>query len=95
MVDLQLNSLKKRLAERNIEIEVTQEAKEKLVEEGYDPVLGARPLKRVIQKRIQNELALKLLRGEVKDGDRVIVDVGLDGALTFSTQPQAEPQPAD
>ena len=54
-----------------------------------------RPLKRVIQKRIQNELALKLLRGEVKDGDRVIVDVGLDGALTFSTQPQAEPQPAD
>ena len=55
------------------------------MEEGYDPVLEARPLKRVIQKRIQNELALKLLRGEVKDGDRVIVDVGLDGALTFST----------
>ena len=63
------------------------------MEEGYDPVLE-RPLKRVIQKRIQNELTLKLLRGEVKDGDRVIVDVGLDGRL-HSPSRRLSLQPAD
>jgi ATP-dependent Clp protease ATP-binding subunit ClpB len=94
VVDLQLKSLKNRLAERNIEIEVTPQAKAKLVEEGYDPVLGARPLKRVIQKRIQNVLALKILRGEIKDGERVLVDVGPDGELVFTPQPAVEAEPA-
>jgi ATP-dependent Clp protease ATP-binding subunit ClpB len=93
VVDIQLQTLKKRLAERNIQIEVTDRAKAKLAEEGYDPVLGARPLKRVIQRRIQNVLALKILRGEFKEGDRVLVDVGPNGELEFSHQPTAEAQP--
>ena len=92
VVDLQIKTLKKRLAERNIEIEVTQPAKEKLVEEGYDPVLGARPLKRVIQKRIQNVLALKILRGEIKDGAPVTVTIDQSGELAFETDQTEERQ---
>jgi ATP-dependent Clp protease ATP-binding subunit ClpB len=83
VVDIQLAILQKRLAERNIELEVNPEAKEKLAAEGYDPVLGARPLKRVIQRRIQNVMAMKILRGEIKDGERVTVDVGPGGELEF------------
>jgi ATP-dependent Clp protease ATP-binding subunit ClpB len=93
VVDIQLRILKKYLADRRIEIEVTDRAKEKLAEQGYDPVLGARPLQRVIQKQIQNVLALKILRGEFKDGDRIIVDVGPNGQLEFSRQPAAEAEP--
>jgi ATP-dependent Clp protease ATP-binding subunit ClpB len=93
VVEIQLQNLKKRLADRNIHIELTDEAKAKLAEEGFDPVLGARPLKRVIQKQIQNVLALKILRGEMKDGDRVIVDAGPNGQLAFTTQPATEAQP--
>jgi ATP-dependent Clp protease ATP-binding subunit ClpB len=90
VVDLQLNGLKRRLTERNIELEVTPQAKEMLVEEGYDPVFGARPLKRVIQKRIQNVLALKILRGDVNDGDLVVVDLGPGGDLVFNPQTRVE-----
>ena len=93
VVDIQLQDLKKRLADRNIHIELTDEAKAKLAEEGFDPVLGARPLKRVIQKRIQNVMALKILRGEFKEGDRVLVDVDTRGELEFSHQTTAEAQP--
>src|SRR5687767_859951 len=93
VVDIQLQYLKKRLADRNIHIEVTDRAKEKLAEEGYDPVLGARPLQRVIQRRIQNVLALKILRGEFKDGDQILVDAGPNGDLVFTAQPTVEAQP--
>jgi ATP-dependent Clp protease ATP-binding subunit ClpB len=93
VVEIQLQELKKRLADRNIHIELTDEAKAKLAEEGFDPVLGARPLKRVIQKRIQNVMALKILRGEFKEGDRVLVDVDARGELEFSHQTTAEAQP--
>ena len=86
IVDIQLAILQKRLAERNIEIEVTPEAKTKLAEEGYDPVLGARPLKRVIQKRIQNVLAMKILRGEIQDAQRVLVTVDESGGFSFQTE---------
>jgi len=86
IVDIQLAILKKRLAERNIEIEVTPEAKTKLAEEDYDPVLGARPLKRVIQKRIQNVLAMKILRGEIQDAQRVLVTVDESGGFSFQTE---------
>jgi ATP-dependent Clp protease ATP-binding subunit ClpB len=94
VVDIQLKTLEKRLAERDIEIEVTPEVKDKLAEEGYDPVLGARPLKRVIQRRLQNVLALKILRGEIKDGERVEVALGPDGNLVFEAQAAAEKEPA-
>jgi len=90
IVDIQLKSLKKRLAERNIEIEITEAAKQRLANEGFDPVLGARPLKRVIQREIQNILAMKLLRGEIKDGDRVVIDTGPNGELTFTRQQQPQ-----
>jgi len=75
IVDIQLQRLGALLDDRDIKIELTRGAKRHLVEEGYDPVYGARPLKRVIQRRLQDPLALKLLEGEFQDGDRISVDV--------------------
>ena len=86
IVEIQLEHLKKRLADRKITIEVTDSAKEKIAAEGYDPVYGARPLKRVIQRRIQDPLAMKVLAGEVHDGDHVLVDVA-EGEFTFTPAP--------
>ncbi|NTW03096.1 MAG: hypothetical protein HGA19_17755, partial [Oscillochloris sp.] len=65
----------KLLAERKIRLELSTKAREKLAEEGYDPVYGARPLKRVIQQRLQNPLAVKLLQSEFLTGDTIVVDV--------------------
>jgi ATP-dependent Clp protease ATP-binding subunit ClpB len=62
------------LAERHIEVELTEEAKELLVKEGYDPAYGARPLKRTIQRLVLDPLAVKVLEGEFKDGNTVVVD---------------------
>jgi len=93
IVDIQLEYLRKRLAERKIEIELTDAAKEHLAEEGFDPSFGARPLKRTIQRRVQDPLAMKILDGEVHDGDRVLVDAA-DGNITFTAThpvPEAEP----
>jgi ATP-dependent Clp protease ATP-binding subunit ClpB len=83
IVDIQLNRLRKLLADRKITLELSPAAREKLVAEGYDPVFGARPLKRVIQQRIQNPLALHLLQGAFRDGDTILVDVASDGSFTF------------
>jgi ATP-dependent Clp protease ATP-binding subunit ClpB len=74
IVDLRLEDLRRLLAERNISLELTDAAKELLFTEGYDPNFGARPLKRAIQKLVQDPLALKILDGEVLHGDHVIVD---------------------
>lgn len=93
VVDIQLQTLRKRLAEKNIQIEVTDEIKAKLAEEGFDPVLGARPPKRVIQRRIQNVMALRILCGEIKEGEHVLIDVGPNGDLIYTPQPAAETQP--
>ena len=82
IVEIQLRGLRKRLAERKIELELTPQAKQWLAAEGYDPVYGARPLKRVIQKRLLDPLALKVLNGEVRDGDHLLADVD-GGELTF------------
>jgi ATP-dependent Clp protease ATP-binding subunit ClpB len=82
IVDLQLARLRERLAERRIELEVTDAAKELLAEEGWDPAYGARPLKRAIQRLLENPLALELLEGRFTEGDIVRVDVH-DGALAF------------
>ena len=71
IVEIQLKHLKKRLADKKIEIELTDKAKEYLANEGFDPVYGARPLKRIIQRDIQNPLALKLIDGTFKEGDKV------------------------
>jgi len=85
IVDIQLRHLQALLNDRKIKLEVTEAAKRRLAEEGYDPVYGARPLKRVIQKRLQDPLALKLLQGEFKDEDVVVVDFR-DGEFVFSKQ---------
>jgi ATP-dependent Clp protease ATP-binding subunit ClpB len=83
IVDIQLNGLLKRLAERKITIELTDAAKDFLVREGYDPVYGARPLKRALQRRLLDPLALRVLDGAFRDGDTVAVDVAADG-LSFT-----------
>jgi ATP-dependent Clp protease ATP-binding subunit ClpA len=82
IVDIQVRQLDKLLAGRHLEIELTEAAKALLAEEGYDPAYGARPLKRVIQREVQDPLALSLLQGEFREGDLVRVDV-LDSRLTF------------
>ena len=81
IVDIQLGLLQKRLSSRNIKLELSEEAKAWLAEEGYDPVFGARPLKRVIQRSLQDQLAEMLLAGDVADGDTVKIGAGPDGLL--------------
>ncbi|WIY27066.1 ATP-dependent chaperone ClpB [Parasedimentitalea psychrophila] len=81
IVDIQLGRLVKRLAERKITLQLDEEAKTWLADEGYDPVFGARPLKRVIQRALQNSLAEMLLGGDVKDGDTVPVSAGPEGLI--------------
>jgi ATP-dependent Clp protease ATP-binding subunit ClpB len=87
IVDLQLDRLRKRLEERHITLEVTEAAREHLVRVGYDPAYGARPLKRVIQKEVETALGRRLLQGEVRDGQVVIVDYDpTHRELTFTPQ---------
>jgi len=83
IVGLQLDLLAKRLAERKIGLEVTKEAKELLAERGFDPVYGARPLKRTIQRDVQNPLAMKILSGEFGEGDTAKIGVAKAGELVF------------
>ncbi len=82
IIDLLVASINKRLAERNISIELTEKAKEHLVKLGYDPAYGARPLKRTLQKHLETPLANLIIKGEIKDGQRVMVDLK-DGKLEF------------
>ncbi len=84
IVDLQVALLAKRLADRGVGLEVSREARELMAERGYDPVYGARPLKRTIQQDIQNPLALRLLAGEFAEGDTVTVGVSGKGQVVFS-----------
>jgi ATP-dependent Clp protease ATP-binding subunit ClpB len=84
IVEIQLSRLRKLLEERRVTIELTRAAREAIADAGYDPVYGARPLKRAIQRMIQDPLATKLLRGEFKAGDHVVVDEGPDGNITFT-----------
>ncbi|MCU0607312.1 MAG: AAA family ATPase, partial [Candidatus Edwardsbacteria bacterium] len=83
IVDIQLQHLYQRLAERKIALTVTAKAKELLADEGYDPAFGARPLKRVIQKLIQDSLSMRILEGEFKEGDTVTADAK-KGEIEFS-----------
>ena len=81
IVEIQLGLLAKRLAARKITLDLDDAAKDWLASEGYDPVFGARPLKRVIQRSLQDPLAEMILAGEVKDGARVVVSAGADGLI--------------
>jgi ATP-dependent Clp protease ATP-binding subunit ClpB len=91
IVEIQLGRLRTLLGARHITLMLTSAARAKLAEEGYDPIYGARPLKRVIQQRLQNELALKLLQGDFRDGDTVEVDVDANERFTFSKAEVGEP----
>ena len=84
IVDLQLDELRARLAERGLGLELTDAAKEHIGDAGYDPDFGARPLKRVIQKELADQIALGVLKGDYHDGDIVSVDAAPDGGLQFS-----------
>jgi ATP-dependent Clp protease ATP-binding subunit ClpB len=79
IVTIQLEQLRRLLAERKLGLELSPAALAQLAGEGYDPVYGARPLKRVIQQRIQNPLATELLRGAFREGDTILVDTGDHG----------------
>ena len=97
IVDIQLARLKKRLAGRKIEIMLDEDARKWLADEGYDPVFGARPLKRVIQRALQNPLAEMLLGGEVKDGEAIPVTSGPEGLIIgdrVGTSDRAKPDDA-
>ena len=83
IVDIQMARLEKLLSERNISVALSPEANTLLAERGYDPAYGARPLKRVILKSIQDPLAEEILSGRIKDGDSVTVTVK-DGKLMFN-----------
>jgi ATP-dependent Clp protease ATP-binding subunit ClpB len=82
IIDIQLSRLMKRLEERKIHVELTDAARDLLIEEGYDPVYGARPLKRTIQRRVLDPLALRVLEGDVREGDVVRIDAA-GGELRF------------
>ena len=83
IVELQLERVRQLLAERKITLELTDRAKQLLAAEGYDPAFGARPLKRAIQRLVQNPLALQLLEGKFSDGDHIVADVAADETLIF------------
>jgi ATP-dependent Clp protease ATP-binding subunit ClpB len=88
IVDIQLERLRKRLAERKIEIELTDKARDYFAEKGYDPVYGARPLRRMIQRELETALGRKLIAGEVRDGSRVVIDAGPQGLEITAGEPQ-------
>jgi len=81
IVEIQLERLQRRLVDHKIELRFTDAAKDFLAQRGYDPVYGARPLKRVIQNEVENTLAHRLIAGQVRDGERLVVDVGPTGLV--------------
>lgn len=83
IVEIQLKQLRKRLEDKGITLELSQSAQEAIIEEGYDPVFGARPLKRVIQQRLQNKLAKSILQGQFSEGSNIIVEYSEENEYEF------------
>ncbi|HBB17223.1 MAG TPA: type VI secretion system ATPase TssH, partial [Syntrophus sp. (in: bacteria)] len=83
IIDIQLGLIRKRLQERKLTLELTEAAKAYISKEGYSPVYGARPLKRVLQKQILDTLAMNLLEGSFVEGDRIVIDSN-DGRIVFN-----------
>ncbi len=88
IVDLELSKVRRRLSEKGIDMEVTADAKEFLANKGYDPSYGARPLKRAIQKELENPLAVRILSGAIGHGSTVLVDCNIDGSLSIISSAQ-------
>jgi ATP-dependent Clp protease ATP-binding subunit ClpB len=78
IIDIQLALIKTRLLDRKITVELTEKAKDYIARQGYSPVYGARPLKRVLQKEILDRLAMELLQGNFAEGDRIVIDFDND-----------------
>jgi len=94
IVEIQLTGLRRRLAERHIELQLTEAARGHLVRSGYDPAYGARPLKRAIQREVETPLARLILASEVHDGQDVQVDLDTSGKLNFKIKHEDRPQEA-
>jgi ATP-dependent Clp protease ATP-binding subunit ClpC len=86
IIELMLKEVEERLSDRQVTFEVTPAAKKALVEEGYDPAYGARPLRRVVERQIENGLARRILAGEFEDGDRIVIDHQEAAGYTFSKE---------
>jgi len=86
IVDIQIELLKKRLQDKSISLTLTERTKKLLGHRGYDPVYGARPLKRVVQKYVQDPIAMKLLKGEIKEKNSIVIDEEKNGELIFSVK---------
>ncbi|MBT8459164.1 MAG: ATP-dependent chaperone ClpB [Boseongicola sp.] len=95
IVDIQLARLGKRLAKQSIGLELDDAAKTWLADEGYDPVFGARPLKRVIQRALQDQLAEMLLSGDIGEGDKIVVSAGADGLIVGDRVSTSNRQPPE
>jgi ATP-dependent Clp protease ATP-binding subunit ClpB len=93
IVELQLTRLRQLLAEKKITLELSPEAKHALTSEGYDPTYGARPLKRAIQRMIQNPLSMALLGGQFHDGDAILATEGADGEIVFTKAEAQQEEP--
>ena len=93
IVNLLMNEVRKRLSDRKVGVELTEAAREWLVKEGFDPNFGARPLRRTIQRYVENPLSKKILKGEFKEGDKVLVDISPEG-LVFSRAEEARVEEA-
>jgi ATP-dependent Clp protease ATP-binding subunit ClpB len=86
IIELQLAEVQKRLDAKKIKLDIAEPVKKMLAEKGFDPIFGARPLKRVIQNMILDELALRIIEGKVKDGDKVIIGLDKDKKITFEVR---------
>ena len=97
IVDLDVKQLNDRLFDRHMSLELTDAAKDLLAQKGFDPLLGARPLRRVIQRDIEDAISEKILMGDLQDGQRVVVDAegeGILGEFTFKGEKFEEPAAA-
>ncbi|HOJ47217.1 MAG TPA: ATP-dependent Clp protease ATP-binding subunit ClpC, partial [Bacillota bacterium] len=86
IVELMIGELQERLKEQGLEIEATEKAKNVLVEEGFDPDFGARPLRRAIQRLVENPLSDEILAGKFKNGDKVLVDADENNKIIFNKE---------
>ncbi len=93
IADLMLGNVAKRLGENNLKLEVSAKAKEIIVDEGYNPEFGARPLRRAITRLVEDPLSEEMLKGTFQDGDTILVDANEEGRLTFTRQTAVEPEP--
>ncbi len=89
IVDLLAEEVRERLSDRNVDFELTEAAKAALVDEGYDPAFGARPLRRTVQRRVENELAKRMLAGEFHDGQCVVALAGVEHGYWLRSRLQA------